>query len=158
MSETARFWETTALADMTPPQWESLCDGCALCCLQKLEDDTDNEIYYTDVACRLLDVSGGCNNCRCQHYTDRTTQVEHCMVLTADNLPQSMRWLPDTCAYKLLAQQQPLPNWHPLITGDANSVHAAGISARGRCTSELAVNADALEEHVVYWVSGFSER
>jgi hypothetical protein len=158
MTKTAPFWETTALAEMTPSQWESLCDGCALCCLQKLEDEADNEIYYTDVACRLLDISDDCNNCRCQHYPDRTAQVEHCMVLTAENLPQSLRWLPDTCAYKLLAQRQPLPGWHPLITGDTNSVHAAGISARGRCRSELTVDADALEAHVVYWVNGFGER
>jgi uncharacterized cysteine cluster protein YcgN (CxxCxxCC family) len=151
------FWETLPLTEMTTEQWESLCDGCALCCLQKLEDEDDNEIYYTDVACRLLDVSTGSNSCRCQQYSERARHVEHCMVLTPDNLAQSMRWLPDTCAYKLLAQQQPLPHWHPLVSGDSNSVHHATISARGRCVSELNIAADEFEEHVVYWVKGFGE-
>lgn len=151
----AAFWKTLSLSEMTPAQWESLCDGCALCCLQKLEDEDDSEIYYTDVACRLLDVSGGDNACRCQQYRDRSAHVENCMVLTPDNLQQSIRWLPDTCAYKLLAQQQPLPEWHPLISGDSDSVHTAGISARGRCIPETAVDGETIEEHVVYWVSGF---
>jgi uncharacterized cysteine cluster protein YcgN (CxxCxxCC family) len=151
------FWETLALTDMTTEQWESLCDGCALCCLQKLEDEADGEIYYTDVACRLLDLSNSDSNCRCQQYQDRSLQVENCMVLTPDNLHESLCWLPDTCAYKLLAQKKSLPAWHPLITGDNNSTHTAGISARNRCVSEITVDDDAIEEHIVYWVSGFGE-
>lgn len=151
------FWHNTALTDMTPAQWEALCDGCALCCLHKLEDEDDGEIYYTDVACQLLDTSDGPDSCRCRHYAERATHVAHCMVLTPDNLQQSLRWLPDTCAYKRLTLQQPLPEWHPLITGDSNSVHTTGISARGRCLPETNVDIDALEEHVVYWVSGFGE-
>lgn len=151
------FWKTLALADMTAEQWESLCDGCGLCCLQKLEDEADGEIYYTDVACRLLDTGTGDNSCRCQQYCDRAAHVENCMVLTPENLQESMRWLPDTCAYKLLAQRQPLPGWHHLVSGDANSVHTAGISARGRCVSEHTVDEDALEERIVFWVSGFGE-
>lgn len=151
------FWNTLELADMSTEQWESLCDGCGLCCLQKLENEDDGEIYYTDVACRLLDVSTGENSCRCQQYGDRAKHVEHCMVLTPDNLQESMRWLPDTCAYKLLAQHLPLPGWHPLVSGSSNSVHTAGISARGRCISELTIHEDALEERIVFWVSGFGE-
>jgi uncharacterized cysteine cluster protein YcgN (CxxCxxCC family) len=151
------FWKTLSLNEMNTEQWESLCDGCGLCCLQKLEDEADGEIYYTDVACRLLDVSTGENSCCCQQYNERSQHVEHCMVLTPENLQESIRWLPDTCAYKRLSQQQSLPDWHPLVSGDRNSVHTAGISARGRCTSESTVDMDALEEHIVYWVSGFSE-
>lgn len=151
------FWETLTLTDMTPDQWESLCDGCALCCLQKLEDEEDGEIYYTDVACRLLNVSNSANSCRCQQYAARQKLVENCMILTPGNLEQSMGWLPDTCAYKLLAQQKPLPAWHPLITGDRNSAHIAGISARNRCVSETTVDDNSIEEHVVYWVSGFGK-
>lgn len=157
MENTRPFWEIVPLADMTPPQWESLCDGCALCCLNKLEDEDDNEIYYTDVACQLLDISTGANSCRCQHYTDRLSHVEHCMVLTPANLDETLPWLPDTCAYKRLALQQPLPDWHPLLSGDSQSVHRAGISARGRCVSELTVDEDRLDEHVVFWVAGFGE-
>jgi uncharacterized protein len=151
------FWKTRSLTDMSPEQWESLCDGCGLCCLQKLEDEENGEIYYTDVACRLLDVSTGQNSCRCQQYRDRSKHVEHCMVLTPENLQESMRWLPDTCAYKLLAQQQPLPEWHPLVSGNSDSVHIAGISAGGRCVSELTIDEDALEERIVFWVRGFGE-
>ncbi len=150
------FWETLPLDHMSAQQWESLCDGCGLCCLQKLEDESDGEIYYTDVACRLLDN----NTCCCKQYADRAAHVEQCMVLTPNNLAQSLRWLPDTCAYKLLAQKQSLPVWHPLVSGDSareSGVHAAGVSARGRCVSELQVDADRLDERVVYWVSGFGE-
>ncbi|HQQ63239.1 MAG TPA: YcgN family cysteine cluster protein [Pseudomonadales bacterium] len=157
MNNPAPFWETVALPDMTAAQWESLCDGCALCCLQKLEDEDNNEIYYTDVACQLLDISSDDTNCRCKHYRHRAAHVEHCMLLTPDNLGEAMRWLPDTCAYKRLAQQQPLPAWHPLLTGSRESVHKAGISARGRCVSELVVDERNLDEHVVYWVAGFGE-
>lgn len=154
MKNTTRFWEAVALTDMTSEQWESLCDGCGLCCLNKLENEDDGEIYYTDVACRLLETQTGC---RCQHYTDRTRYVEHCMVLTPANLNESLRWLPNTCAYKRLAQKQPLPDWHPLLTGTNESVHSAGISAHGRCVSEAAIDMDTIEEHVVYWVDGFGD-
>ena len=110
---------------------ESLCDGCALCCLQKLEDEDTGDVYFTDVACRLLDVE----TCRCVDYAARAKQVADCMVLRADQ-PQAFRWLPATCAYRRLADGQPLPDWHPLITGDPNSVHDAGISAKGKMVSE----------------------
>lgn len=153
MTDLQAFWKTVPLAAMDSAQWESLCDGCALCCLHKLESADDNEIYYTDVACRYLDS----DRCRCTHYAERRTRVPGCVVLTPANLPSALPWLPDTCAYKRLARHQPLPDWHPLLTGEPASVHAAGISARGRCVPEGAVTEDALEEHVVYWVSGFGE-
>ena len=128
---TDEFWKRKSLAQMTAGEWESLCDGCALCCLQKLEDEDTGDVYFTDVACRLLDVE----TCRCVNYAARAKQVADCMVLRADQ-PQAFRWLPATCAYRRLAEGQPLPDWHPLITGDPNSVHDAGISAKGKMVSE----------------------
>lgn len=128
---TDEFWKRKSLAEMTGAEWESLCDGCALCCLQKLEDEDTGDVYFTDIACRLLDVE----TCRCTDYPARAKKVASCMVLSADD-PDAFRWLPATCAYRLLADGQELPDWHPLLTGDANSVHEAGISAQGKMTSE----------------------
>jgi uncharacterized cysteine cluster protein YcgN (CxxCxxCC family) len=128
---TEGFWKRKSLAEMTSEEWESLCDGCALCCLQKLEDEDTGDIYFTDIACRLLDT----DTCRCKDYADRAKLVEACLVLSADS-PDAFRWLPGSCAYRLLAEGADLPAWHPLITGDPDSVHDAGISARGKCVSE----------------------
>lgn len=157
MTTTTPFWQTTALADMTPAQWESLCDGCGLCCLQKLEDEDNGEVYYTDVACPLLDTGTGSNGCRCTQYADRAALEANCILLTPQNLGEYARWLPDTCGYKRVMQGQPLASWHPLVSGDRRSVHTAGISAGGRCVSASTVDEDALDEHIVYWVSGFGE-
>jgi len=128
---TDEFWKRKSLAAMTSAEWESLCDGCALCCLQKLEDEDTGDVYFTDVACRLLDVE----TCRCSDYAARAKKVANCMVLSADQ-PEAFRWLPATCAYRLLAEGQELPDWHPLISGDPDTVHEAGISAIGKMRSE----------------------
>jgi uncharacterized cysteine cluster protein YcgN (CxxCxxCC family) len=125
------FWKHKTLGDMTNTEWESLCDGCALCCLHKLEDEDSGEIFFTDIACKLLDTS----TCRCTDYKVRAAKVKSCLVLKADE-PDVFAWLPGTCAYRLLADGKELPEWHPLLTGDPDSVHDAGISARGKVTSE----------------------
>ena len=125
------FWKRKSLAEMSRTEWESLCDGCALCCLQKLEDDRTGNVYFTDIACKLLDTDA----CRCIDYANRAKRVSTCLVLTVDE-PGTFGWLPGTCAYRLLAAGEELPEWHPLVTGDPQSVHEAGISARGKCISE----------------------
>jgi uncharacterized cysteine cluster protein YcgN (CxxCxxCC family) len=124
------FWKRKSLAQMTAEEWESLCDGCALCCLQKMEDEETGDVYFTDIACRLLDTE----TCRCTDYTARAKLVSDCLVLSVDD-PDAFHWLP-SCAYRRLAEGKGLPDWHPLITGNPDSVHEAGISAKGKMVSE----------------------
>ena len=138
------FWKTTALADMSAAQWESLCDGCGKCCLLKLEDGDTGEIEFTDAACRLLD----CGTCRCTDYPRRKKVVPTCVVLTPDNVDQ-IAWMPSTCAYRLVAAGRDLAWWHPLVSGDSETVHRAGISVKDRVISEDWV--DDLEDRIVTW-------
>ena len=117
--------------EMSRAEWESLCDGCALCCLQKIEDEETGDVYFTDVACRLLDTK----SCRCTNYSNRAEIVASCLTMSADE-PETFRWLPGSCAYRRLAEGKGLPQWHPLRTGDPNSVHEAGILTLGKAVSE----------------------
>lgn len=142
--EAVPFWKTKALAKMTKAEWESLCDGCAKCCLNKLENDATGEIQYTDIACRLLDTE----LCRCVSYADRKRFVPDCQILNIQSIKR-LTWLPSTCAYRLLDEGKELFWWHPLISGDPETVHEAGISVRGRVVSER--DTDDLEGRVVGW-------
>lgn len=143
----SKFWETTPLLEMNTEQWESLCDGCAQCCLVKLEDEENGDIFYTDVACYLLQQ----DSCTCGDYRQRCVLVPDCVKLTADNL-QELRWMPDDCAYRRLAEGRELAWWHPLVSGSENTVHEAGVSVRGKVICETEVDTDELEEHIVDWV------
>jgi uncharacterized cysteine cluster protein YcgN (CxxCxxCC family) len=143
----ANFWEEKALSEMTNSQWESLCDGCGKCCLHKLEDEDDDKLYYTDIACELLDVE----SCRCGDYKNRVKKVPSCLTLTPATL-KDVQFLPDTCAYRLLSEDKPLASWHPLISGNNASVHEAGISVSGRVLSETYIHPDDFETRVINWI------
>lgn len=140
-----RFWEKTPLTKMTSREWEALCDGCGKCCLNKLEDEDTEEVALTRIACRLLDDG----TCRCAHYENRHAFVPDCIVLRPDNLDTHAYWMPKTCAYRLLWQGKPLPDWHPLITGTAQSVHDAGISVQGCTVSEFDVPFEEWEDYII---------
>jgi hypothetical protein len=140
------FWRRKSLSEMSWTEWEAVCDGCARCCLRKLESPGGEEVHYTCVACRLLDIE----NCRCTAYRDRTEAEPGCLRLTLkDETPFS--WLPKSCAYRRLYERKDLPPWHPLITGDPESVHRAGISMRHRAVpeTEVAVEADDMERYII---------
>ncbi len=140
----APFWMTTSLDRMTQAEWESLCDGCGRCCLHKLRDEDTEALSYTNVSCRLLDN----DTCRCSQYETRQVKVPDCVSLTPKSL-DSIDWLPPTCAYRRLAEGKDLAWWHPLVSGDPETVHTAGISVRGRSVNER--RAGPLEHHIVEW-------
>jgi uncharacterized protein len=145
-AEDVPFWKSKSLTEMSTKEWESLCDGCAKCCLNQLQDIETNTLVYTDVCCDLLDQKA----CRCTRYQQRKKLVPRCMVLTPQNLAECVEFAPSSCAYRLLFEGQDLPTWHPLVTGDPDSVHKAGMSVRGRVRSEQSADQD-WEEYVVEW-------
>jgi len=141
------FWRRKALAEMTDSEWESLCDGCGKCCLNKLEEEGTDRTFYTDVGCRLLDGQ----TCRCRDYAHRLDKVEDCVRLTPESL-KTITWLPPSCAYVLLSEGKDLYWWHPLVSGDPATVHSAGVSVRGRVrASETQVPDEMLEDYIVSW-------
>ena len=143
----SEWWDTKALAELNSQEWEALCDGCAKCCLHKLEDEDSGEVFYTKVRCRFLDEDA----CRCTDYARRSILVPNCIALDRNNV-EGLDWLPTSCAYRLRANDQPLPHWHPLVSGNTSSVHEAGISIRGRAISDEYVHPDGYDEHIVTWV------
>ncbi len=146
MPNDERFWETKSLPEMSQQEWEALCDGCGRCCLNKLEDEETGAIFWTNVACRLLDGE----TCRCRDYSRRHARVPDCLRLTPESVPE-LAWLPPTCAYRLVGEGKDLYWWHPLVSGDPEDVHRAGISVRGRVVPETRVEEEDLEDHIVDW-------
>lgn len=140
------FWETTALEDMNATQWESLCDGCGRCCAVKLQDPDTGAVHYTRAACRLLDTE----SCRCTNYAERARLVSDCVVLDAASA-RAFEWLPDTCAYRVLANGGKLRWWHPLVSGSGDTVHEAGISVREQLIPEQHVHRDELPDLIIEW-------
>lgn len=141
------FWLTTQLEDMSKTQWESLCDGCAKCCLVKLEDEDTGEVAYTNVVCHYMDE----NNCQCTQYQDRHELVPNCVWLKP-SMVEEFFWLPETCAYRLVSQGDDLPYWHHLKSGSRNTVHEAQASVKGRVLNEKYIPDEELQEYVVHWV------
>ena len=142
---TPRFWEKKPLSDLSQTEWEALCDGCGKCCLNKLEDEDTEEVVLTRVACRLLDDA----TCRCTHYENRHQFVPDCIVLKPGNIDKHAYWMPQTCAYRLLWEGRPLHDWHPLISGTPDSVHAAGVSVRHATVSEFDTPFEEWEDHII---------
>ena len=143
---TTRFWETKTLSEMDEDEWESLCDGCGRCCLQKLEDEDSGRIFHTRVACRQLDL----NTCRCRDYERRREHVEDCLSVRPLT-EQKLSWLPSSCAYRRLAEGRGLADWHPLVSGDPRSVRRAGIGVGGQVVSERDVPLNEFMLHLALW-------
>ncbi len=140
-----QFWKHKSLTELSPAEWEALCDGCAKCCLHRFEDQETREIQFTNVCCRYLDQA----TCRCTDYPNRSVKVPDCVSVTPAILKDPY-WLPETCSYRLLAEGRDLPEWHPLVSGDPQTVILSGNSVGGRVISEL--EADDLEYHMIDWV------
>ncbi len=139
------FWETKKLSEMTTEEWESICDGCGKCCLNKLENEDNGEIVFTSVVCNLIDL----DSCRCTRYSERTTLVPECLDLKQHDFAE-YNWLPSTCAYRLLADGEKLPSWHPLVSGSQDTVKEAGVSICSYAMKESEI--DDLEDHIIEWL------
>ena len=138
------FWLTKTLEQMTSEEWETLCDGCGLCCLVKLEDEESGEVHTTAVSCRQLNIE----TCRCNDYENRIEKVPMCTQLNLENI-STMHWLPDSCAYKRLFNGKALPDWHPLVSGNKNTVHDAGVSVKFFALSEKYIHPEQLTDFLM---------
>ena len=147
MSKQAPFWESKTLFEMTPEEWESVCDGCAKCCLAQLQDEDSGQLVFTDVACDLLDAG----TCRCTDYAHRSQRVPTCMTLDAENVMEAAEFAPPSCAYRLLLEGKPLPDWHHLVSGSREDVHKAGCSVQHKVRFEREIKDRDIEDFVVDW-------
>jgi len=142
----SNFWQLP-LNELNDSEWEALCDGCGRCCLHKLQDEEDDQLYYTDVACKLLNL----DTCRCQHYAERIKYVPDCMSIRKEG-QAVYALLPSSCAYRLRNENQPIPLWHPLLTGNTDVMHTLGISIRGQVISEEDIKDEEIEERIIQWI------
>ena len=140
-----KFWESKKLSEMSSDEWESICDGCGKCCLNKLEDEDTGEIFFTSVVCDLINL----DSCQCTRYSERTSLVLECLDLKQHDFAE-YNWLPTTCAYRLLIDGKPLPVWHPLLSGNPDSVKTAGVSISSYAMKESEIN--DLEDHIIEWL------
>ena len=134
------------MAEMSPSEWESLCDNCGKCCCIRLEDEVTGDIYITDVACKLFDAA----TCKCTDYANRSQKVPDCVTLTKDNVAQ-LKWMPRTCAYRLVSEGKDLPDYHHLISGSRDTIHEVGMSVQDAVTSEIFVSEDEQVTRIVIW-------
>jgi uncharacterized cysteine cluster protein YcgN (CxxCxxCC family) len=144
LSDTQPFWRTKTLDEMTPSEWERLCDGCGRCCLVKLEDEDTGDIYLTRLACGLLDIK----SCRCSDYENRQKKMPDCISITPEQV-RTLSWLPPTCAYRMVEEGRDLQWWHPLVSGTFETVHEAGISVRGKVRSETGIKTAWLHHYII---------
>jgi len=147
MVERPRFWETKTLFEMSVDEWESVCDGCAKCCLTQLQDEDTEQLVFTDVACDLLDDQ----TCRCTDYANRSERVPTCMTMNASNVREAAEFAPPTCAYRLLLEGKSLPDWHHLNSVNKQTVHQQGQSVRHRVRFQREINADDIQDYIVEW-------
>lgn len=147
MSKKDKFWESKSLLDMSHDEWESICDGCAKCCLTQLQDEDTEQLVFTDVACNLLEEG----SCRCSDYANRSVRVPNCMTMNKKNVVEAAEFAPPSCSYRLLLEGQPLPDWHHLISGSPSSVHESGNSVRNRVRFERDIDPQDIQDYIVEW-------
>lgn len=138
------FWRGRKLEEFSAEEWESLCDGCGQCCLLKLEEEDTGELFHTKLACSMLDIG----TCRCRDYANRQDVVPDCTQITSQSIP-ALRWLPSTCAYRLVSEGKDLRWWHPLVSGDSATVHEAGVSVRDWARSETGVPESRITRFII---------
>ena len=147
MSTEAPFWQTKSLLDMSHDEWESICDGCAKCCLTQLQDEDSDLLVFTDVACNLLDDG----TCQCKDYKNRSIKVPSCITMNPDNVSEVAEFAPPSCSYRLLLAGEKLPQWHHLNTGSKDSIHESGNSVRHRVRFQSDIDVDDIEDYIVDW-------
>lgn len=147
MSSNKPFWESKSLLDMSHNEWESVCDGCAKCCLTQLQDEETDILVFTDIACNLLDDG----SCRCSDYENRSTKVPSCITMNRENVSEVAEFAPPSCSYRLLLAGENLPDWHHLVSGAASSVHESGNSVRHRVRFAKDIEPDDIQDYIVEW-------